>query len=293
MLTKGQVNQFKADGFMLIEGMFSASEVHAMNSEASLLSKNECDKRILEKDGSMRSYFAAHEDSRLMDAVSRIDRMVLNAQQLLNDDVYIHQTKVNSKAALSGDWWEWHQDFPYWHIEDCMPRPDVLTIMIFLDEANDFNGPLLLIPGSQNAGLVDETANEQLLDSKNDWFNHYQQSKTYMSNLTANLKYTLKQHTLMKWMKQQGIVAAKGPAGTAVIFDGLVFHASSNNLSPWNRNTYLVTYNKASNKLAPMDNPRPSFLANRDFSPIKPMPGTHLKAIVDECMTITRPIGYI
>lgn len=123
-----------------------------------------------------------------------------------------------------------------------MRRPDVVTAIIFLDDVNDFNGPLLLIPGSNKAGLVDSDGNMDVMDPDNEWFNSYQQSTSYMSNLTANLKYTLKKFIMEKWVRKCGIHAAKGPVGTVVFFDGMVFHASSNILSPWNRNDYLVTY---------------------------------------------------
>jgi hypothetical protein len=29
--------------------------------------------------------------------------------------VYIHQFKINAKAAFTGEVWQWHQDFPTWH----------------------------------------------------------------------------------------------------------------------------------------------------------------------------------
>ena len=43
-----------------------------------------------------------------------------------------------------------------WYLEndDDMPEARAMNIAIFLDEVNEFNGPLMFIPGS-HAGVVD------------------------------------------------------------------------------------------------------------------------------------------
>lgn len=278
MLATHQILKFRNDGFLFMGQVFSAAEVQLIVKESQPLFQLDCEKRILEKNGVMRSFFAPHEESRTLDIIGRLDRIVTPVRQLLESEVYIHQVKLNTKQSLLGDWWEWHQDFPYWHIEDAMPVPRVLTAMIFLDDVNEFNGPMLLIPGSQKAGMVDTSANNDVLENENVWFKNYQLSKEYMSDLTSNLKFTLKQNTLTKWMKENGIYSAKGPAGSLLLFDGLVFHASSNNLSAWNRNTYLITYNSVENKLGECKSPRPHFLANRNYQPVNTLLDSSLLA---------------
>jgi ectoine hydroxylase len=268
MLTDRQIQAFRSNGFLLLENLFNEEETGLMNEELAVVSKMDSEKKILEKNGGMRSFFAAHEEGDILNKATKVKKLVHPVKQLLASDVYLHQTKINSKHALTGDWWEWHQDFPYWHFEDGMPQPRVLTVMIFLDEANEFNGPMLLVPGSNRAGLVDPEANDIDAEVNNEWFNNYQASKTYMSNVTSNLKYTLKKETLASWITRNKIYPAKGPVGTVLLFDGLVFHSSSNNLSPWNRNAYLITYNSTDNTLQDVESPRPNFLANRDFTPI-------------------------
>ena len=264
----------------MMENLFSTEEVDLLKREMHVVLKDESPRKILEKNGEVRSFFAPHQVNPVFDAVGKMARVVRPAEALLDSAVYIHQTKINSKCALTGDWWEWHQDFPYWHIEDGMPTPRVLTVMIYLDDVNEFNGPMLLIPGSHHAGLVDDDANNENLNNETEWFQQYQKSTTYMSNLTARLKYTLKRDTLQKWVDKNGIYAAKAPAGSALFFNGLVFHASANNLSPWSRDTYLVTYNSTENKLNSVENPRPDFLANPDATPIQAVAQDSLTAVV-------------
>ena len=225
-------------------------------------------RRILEKNGRVRSIFAPETDSGLFEKVVQLERLVKPAMALLQDEVYIHQTKLNTKFAMAGDWWEWHQDYVFWKKDDGMPSPNVLTIMIFLNDINEFNGPILLIPGSHKAGMVDDAVNEPEHEKTDSWYAQYQKSAAYLPALTSDLKYTLKQNTIAEWVNTNGLVAAKGAAGSALLFHGNIFHASSNNMSPWDRHTLLITYNSINNALPYMESPRPHFLANRNPCPL-------------------------
>lgn len=258
MLTRQQITSFHTQGYIILHDQFTEEELALIARESAGVMAQDCPRRILDSSGAIRSFFAPEQDSEPLAAVTRLERLVVPARLLLGSDVYIHQSKLNVKEAFRGDRWEWHQDFPFWHLEDAMPLPRVLTAMIMLDEANEYNGPLLFIPGSHVAGLVDTSENRHLPEN----------DLKYMSSLTANLKYTIKQDTLAQWINKNGIVSARGKAGTVVFFNSLVFHASSNNVTPWNRNSFLITYNSVENVPADMPDPRPSFLANRNFTPV-------------------------
>ncbi len=39
-----------------------------------------------------------------------------------SDKTYIHQFKINGKAAFDGDVWQWHQDYGTWKADDDMPE---------------------------------------------------------------------------------------------------------------------------------------------------------------------------
>ncbi|HYC27586.1 MAG TPA: phytanoyl-CoA dioxygenase family protein, partial [Chitinophagaceae bacterium] len=74
----------------------------------------------------------------------------------------------------------------------------------------------------------------------------------------------------------KGMHAGKAPAGSVLFFHGNIFHASSNNLSPWDRHTFLVTYNSVKNALPEIENPRPEFISRREFTPIVPIENDEL-----------------
>ena len=273
-LTQQQILFYKENGFLLLENVFNTEEVQVLLNEMDEVIKEDGPRRILEKNGSVRSFFAPHFTSEIFDKTNRLDRLVVPSRQLIGDDVYVHQSKINVKAAMLGDWWEWHQDYPYWKNDDGMPKPDVLTAMIFMNETNEFNGPLLLIPGSHKNGEFDDQPNDIEADpNDSEWYAEYLKSASFMTSLTSNLKYKLERKTIADWVAKKGIYSAKGAPGSVLFFHGNVFHASSNNLSPWDRFTYLITYNSVSNKLPNIAEPRPEFIAIRKFDAIEPVAG--------------------
>ncbi len=277
-LSADQIIFYEQNGFLLLQSVFTLRESKALVDEMKQVIKKDTPERILEKSGAVRSFFAPESFSPVFKKVVNSIRLIKPTEQLLGNKVYIHQTKINSKHALIGDWWEWHQDYIYWKKDDGMPDCNVLTAMIFLNEVNEYNGPMLLIPGSHKLGVIDENKiNTQ--SEQPDWFEDYQKSTQYMSSLTSNLKYTLSQSIVRSLAEKNGIYSAKGPAGSVLFFHGNIFHSSSNNMSPWDRHTFLVTYNSINNTLTYKESLRPNFLANRDFSPIE---ATEMNILVDE-----------
>ena len=67
----------------------------------------------------------------------------------------MHQFKINGKMAFDGDVWQWHQDYGTWLNDDLMPTERAMNVAIFLDDVNEYNGPLMFIPGSHKKGVVD------------------------------------------------------------------------------------------------------------------------------------------
>jgi ectoine hydroxylase len=228
----------------------------------------------MERSGVVRSVFASHLHNDLFACLSRLRRLVEPAMQLLGSEVYTHQFKINAKAALQGDQWEWHQDFLYWHKEDGMPKANVLTATVFLQDVTDFNGPMLLIPGSHSLGMIDLEAQAVQPDAEIP-----PQGSNWMSTLTADLKYKIDKEILSRLLSDHTIYAAKGLAGFVLFFHGNLFHASANNLSASDRMSIFISYNSVANKLPPRENPRPSFIASRDFTPIAPLNDDALAAI--------------
>jgi len=263
-LSPDQIASFHENGFLILEKCFSPAEVELLKTETYREFGKDQPGRVLEKSGAVRTVFASHKGNETFSRFARLGKIAVPAAQLLGDDVYVHQFKINAKLALDGDQWEWHQDYLYWLKEDSMPTPNVLSAVVFLNEVDDFNGPLLLIPGSHNMGTIDLDVEKKYatLDASEAW----------KPTLTADLKYKISKRTLVRALSASHIVAAKGTPGFVVFFHGNTLHASAGNLTPIDRLSLFVSYNAVSNALLPMANPRPEFISERNFAPVEPLP---------------------
>ena len=270
-LTGAQKESYERDGFLCIETCFSKVEIDILLSEARRELAVDSQRRIKERGGAVRSVFASHLTNGVFRRLSRLSRLVEPAMQFLGSEVYLHQFKINAKVALEGDHWEWHQDFLYWHKEDDMPEPRVLTAAVFLQEVHDYNGPMLVIPGSHKEGMIDLQAQTACSGNGNRLHDH-EGSASWMPTLTADLKYKINQDVLARLLSKSHIYASKGSAGLTMFFHGNLFHASANNLSASDRLSIFISYNSVENKLRDIENPRPAFIASRDFTPLIPLP---------------------
>lgn len=202
--------------------------------------------------GEVRSVFQIHLLNPLFQKLLAHNRLVSIAKFILDDDIYIHQSRINYKPGFRGKEFYWHSDFETWHMEDGMPRMRALSVSITLTENFDFNGPLLLIPGSHHSYVQcqGETPN-----------NHYQQS-------LIKQQYGVPDDLALKALTERnGVVSVSASPGSAIIFDCNTMHGSNGNITPFPRINLFFVYNAVSNKLnRPYCGlpPRPEFLAARE-----------------------------
>ena len=213
---------------------------------------------ILEPDSqTLRSLFRLHQVSSTFQKTFSDPRLLEPVKQLLASDVYIHQSRINYKPALDGKEFFWHSDFETWHVEDGMPRMRAISASIFLTESHEFNGPLMLIPGSHKKYVtcVGKTPEK-----------HYEKSLRKQEYGVPNCE-ALKQLT-----HDHPIVAPKGLAGSVILFDCNTMHGSSGNLSTTPRINLFAVFNSVENELQdPFGNqpPRPDYIAERTVVPVE------------------------
>jgi ectoine hydroxylase len=121
-----------------------------------------------------------------------------------------------------------------------------------LTDNNEFNGPLMLIPGSHHyfVPCVGTTPAENWKDS-----------------LKAQRLGVPDQNALQRLVNQGGIQAPKGPPGSLLLFECNTLHASNKNLSPWPRSNLFFVYNSVDNYLGEPfcgNKPRPNRLGERE-----------------------------
>lgn len=180
--SKEQLKLYAENGFILLPNHFSQAEVELMKAELPGLFEEQSPARIMEKDSRItRSIYGSHMTNELFRRLTRHPRIVEPVRQIIEDDVYIYQFKINAKAAFGGDVWEWHQDYIFWRDEDGMPAPRVINALVFLDEITEFNAPLFLIPGSHREGVIEVGSH------RNDDAGADHQAPAWISDLTAEL----------------------------------------------------------------------------------------------------------
>ncbi|WP_088032617.1 ectoine hydroxylase [Evansella clarkii] len=257
-LSKNQLNFYEKNGYLQLENIFSDNEVADMQKAIFELKDSNrdvsSDKIIREPDhDEIRSIFAVDQDDNYFKEIAQDQRLLDIVNHLLGSDVYIHQSRINYKPGFAGKEFNWHSDFETWHVEDGMPRMRALSMSIALSDNYTFNGPLMLVPGSQNyyVSCVGETPE-----------NHYKES-------LKTQKFGVPDNNSLKWLVENGggLDVATGKAGTITLFECNTMHASTSNITPYPRNNLFMVYNSVENKLAePFSgaSPRPEYIAVRN-----------------------------
>lgn len=254
-LTPSQLNQFERDGWLMLENLFSAEEVATLMDDVPRIFALRRDEVVREKDGETpRSAFAAQTYSDPFRRLGRHPRLIEPVQKILDGPVYLHQFKVNAKAAFDGDVWQWHQDYGTWQRDDGMPEPRALNIALFLEDVTTFNGPLMFIPGSHKDGVF---------------------GAGHDTATTSYPLWTLDQKTVAALANEKGMVAPLGKAGSVLMFHSNLVHGSPGNMSPFSRTIVYISACHVDNHIRQFN--RPQWIAHRDFTAIECLP--------DDCLS--------
>lgn len=259
-LSQHQLKSYQKNGFILLKGLFSQEEAAGYLAEAQRLCADPALKgreEAIPEPGSseVRSVFGVHALNAVYGRLAADARLANIARQILGSEVYIHQSRVNLKSGFVGKDFYWHSDFETWHVEDGMPRMRALSCTVLLTENNEFNGPLMLMPGSHMhyISCVGETPPD-----------HYKQS-------LKKQEYGIADPAALKLLADRGgIQSMKGPAGSVVFFDCNTMHGSNSNISPYPRANLFMVYNSVENRLKDPRGglkPRPEFIAAREVCP--------------------------
>ncbi|EAQ36216.1 putative L-proline 4-hydroxylase [Nitrobacter sp. Nb-311A] len=263
-LTRQQAEEFDRDGFLVLENVFSPEEVAYLQQQSKILLSGPeglNPQTVITEPGSaeIRSIFEIHLQSRVIGRLAADARLAGVAQFLLDDMVYIHQSRLNYKPGFEGKEFYWHSDFETWHVEDGMPRMRALSMSVLLAENTPDNGPLMLMPGSHRVFLTCIGATPE---------DHYRTSLKKQEFGVPDRR------SLTELAHRHDIVAATGGPGTVVIFDCNTMHGSNSNITPYPRANAFFVYNAVSNRLREpfgVKKPRPGFIAARgETKPLVP-----------------------
>ena len=247
-LSPEQLKAFDDDGFLFLTNCFGDEEVAALRTEAEAIYRSGRPEVWRENSGAPRTAFAAHTYNEGFRLLGAHPRLIEPVEQLFGEQLYMHQYKVNAKAAFDGDIWQWHQDYGTWARDDGMPEPRAMNISVFLDEVMPINGPLMFIPRSHKSGVLPAGHDEMT---------------------TSYPLWTLDHETVTRLVRAAGIVAPTGKPGAVLMFHGNLVHASTANITPYPRTIVYLTLCAVSNYIRSPT--RPEWIAHQDFTPIEPV----------------------
>src|SRR6266436_2829478 len=225
-LTAQQLRQFAEEGYLFLPDCFSEEEVAILRDEAEQIYASDRREVWREKTGAPRTAFAAHTYNQAFRLLGTHPRLIRPVEQVFGEQLYMHQYKINAKAAFEGDVWQWHQDYGTWARDDGMPEPRAMNIAVFMDEVMPINGPLMLVPRSHQHGTL---------------------AAGHVKSTTSYPLWTLDPETVTRLCAEAapeggiGIVAPTGKPGGVLMFHGNLVHASPPNITPYPRKIVYLT----------------------------------------------------
>jgi ectoine hydroxylase len=246
--------EYETTGYHHLDDSLGAGNLGRIRDSVDRISRETRPEVIFEKGTDVvRAVHGCHLFDEASAKLVRLPMLLNLAEALIGEQVYVYQFKVNLKQPFEGAAWPWHQDYTFWRHEDGMADDRAVNIAILLDETHETNGPLQVLPGTHQLGLVG--AADQAKRS-GDWRQH----------VSADLEYTIPDAAAERLAKAYGKELIVGPAGSIFAFHPSIVHSSSSNRSPDRRAMLLITYNAVSN--APQSSSRPEFLVSRDTTPV-------------------------
>ncbi|GAA5145169.1 ectoine hydroxylase [Microbacterium pseudoresistens] len=258
----GELEAHDARGYTVLDDFITPEEVRAFSAELDRLAADSAlsgDPRLITErtTGAVRSVFEVERLSEVIDALSRSPKVLDRARQILGSEVYLHQTRINYMPSFTGTGFYWHSDFETWHAEDGMPIPRAVSLSIALTDNYPFNGGLMVMPGSHRTFVPAVGATPEN--------NHEESLKAQEAGVPSH-------EAITELAEQYGIDQFTGAAGSALWFDSNIMHGSGNNITPYPRSNVFMVFNSVDNALVEpfaAKAPRPSHIANRDFTPLR------------------------
>lgn len=256
-ISRQEAERYREDGYLVRKDLFSREEVELLiEAGAELRATGE---RIRSEDlvtepglDEVRTIFRLDEHSPIFRRLAHDRRLAGVAEFLLDDRVYIHQSRLNYKPGFTGKEFYWHSDFETWHAEDGMPRMRAVSASILLTDNSALNGPLMLVPGSHNRFVACRGETPE---------------RNHETSLKKQEIGVPQPETIARMVDELGLDAATGPAGTVIFFECNTLHGSNGNLTPFPRSNAFFVFNALSNRVkAPFaaPRPRPAYLSRRE-----------------------------
>ncbi|HZP88269.1 MAG TPA: phytanoyl-CoA dioxygenase family protein [Burkholderiales bacterium] len=162
MITPKQVDFYRENGYIVVENLVDAATRDAIKAVVADLIDQA---RGLTTHNDVYDLEPSHTPTNprvrrikkptqvhpIFDQLVKSPQMVAVLKALIGPNVRLHGSKLNMKDPQYGSPVEWHQDWAFYpHTND-----DILAIGVMLEDIDDTNGPLLVLPGTHRGPVYD------------------------------------------------------------------------------------------------------------------------------------------
>ncbi len=159
---------YREHGYLLAKGVFGAAEVEEMREAIGRIldavAGTEHDENhrwgAVREETVLKGFHNVQYHAGVFTRAVAHPRLVGVLTSLIGPNVQLHHTKMLVKPPEQGAPFPMHQDYPYFPHE----RHTMLAASIHLDDADEENGCLRVVPGSHLRGPIEETGESHALD---------------------------------------------------------------------------------------------------------------------------------
>ena len=228
-LTASQIESFNKNGFLFLENAIPTEQLQKLQNEFEkwreesrehtkpygktfdnrprfdLEPGHSADKPAL------RRIASPLEISDLYLDVMRNNRALDALVDIFGPNIKFENAKINSKQPGAATEVKFHQDFPF----EAHTNDDMMTVLFFIDDVTEENGPLEVVPGTHKGPLYEHWHDGVFTGTVSD-------------DVTKRMK--------------PDVVPCYGPAGSACLMHTRLLHGSAPNLSDKPRTLYICEY---------------------------------------------------
>lgn len=214
MISNEYRKYFNENGYLVVENLLSKDQVkQGVDAIDEILNSENAVKAYEMEPGdqsTVRRIWSPTAKHQTFEKMAAEPKLLDIIESLIGKDIMFHYSKLNMKGPKVGSVVEWHQDFSYYP----HTNSDLLTALIFLDDATIENGCLRVVPGSNKNGLASHEVDG------------------FFRGKVSNVNET-------------NAIHLEVPAGSVVFLHCLTLHASAINQSAKSRRTFLPAYRAA------------------------------------------------
>jgi phytanoyl-CoA hydroxylase len=160
---------YRENGYVHARGVFDAAEVDEMRTAIDRIladvegTANDVNHRwtAAQKETVLKGFHNVQYHDASFTRAATHPRMIEVLAQLIGPNVQLHHTKMLVKPPEKGAPFPMHQDYPYFPHE----RHTVVAASVHLDDTDEDNGCLHIVPGSHRLGPLEPTGESNDLDT--------------------------------------------------------------------------------------------------------------------------------